>query len=256
MRVSRQKRCQGEPSDTSKRAEMLRALRAQLEQEYQKAVDHMTKYYSRKRKPMAFAPGDKALLSTRNFRTLRPSKKLGDQWCGPFEVLEPICTHAYRSSCFTAGLEDSPSTSCLRGSFDRTTGGTRGGASPRSLTLFREYTSRFTLQPSYPMSLTGILQSSESYDSTPSYLANSLRASDIIPLIRSSAAPGSRRGAVGPRVAAEEEGVQEDFEISESRKGGKEEGEKEEGEKETGERRGRCDEGAARPTVAGAARGR
>jgi hypothetical protein len=56
----------------------------------------MSKYYDSKRKNMAYSVGDKVLLATRHIRTLRVSKKLADQFIGPFKVLERIGHNAYR----------------------------------------------------------------------------------------------------------------------------------------------------------------
>ncbi|KAL1954937.1 hypothetical protein VTO42DRAFT_437 [Malbranchea cinnamomea] len=80
----------------SLRVEMLHAMRQKLTERYEKSVEHMAKFYDRKRKPLTFAPWDKVLLSTKNLRSMRPSKKLENRWYGPFEVEETVRTHAYR----------------------------------------------------------------------------------------------------------------------------------------------------------------
>lgn len=80
----------------SRRAKMLHAMRRVLTERYERSMEHMAKFYDRKRKPHTFAPGDKVLLSTRNLRTTRPSKKLDNRGYGPFEVEETVGTHAYR----------------------------------------------------------------------------------------------------------------------------------------------------------------
>ena len=43
-----------------------------------------------------YDPGDMVWLSSRNFRTERPSRKLDHKFTGPYEILEAIGTHAYR----------------------------------------------------------------------------------------------------------------------------------------------------------------
>jgi hypothetical protein len=43
-----------------------------------------------------FQPGDKVWLFTRNLKTRRPFKKLDWKNIGPFEIIEPIETRAYR----------------------------------------------------------------------------------------------------------------------------------------------------------------
>ena len=42
---------------------------------------------------MQFAMGDMVMLSTRNLRQLRPSKKLADRFLGPFEVVGIVGEH-------------------------------------------------------------------------------------------------------------------------------------------------------------------
>lgn len=43
-----------------------------------------------------YSSGDKVLLSTTHLKSSRPTKKLGEKWAGPFEVIEMIGTHAVR----------------------------------------------------------------------------------------------------------------------------------------------------------------
>jgi RNase H-like domain found in reverse transcriptase/Reverse transcriptase (RNA-dependent DNA polymerase)/Integrase zinc binding domain/Integrase core domain len=47
------------------------------------------------RRPPDWEVGDKVYLSTKNLKTLRPSRKLADKWQGPFEVLEKV-GYSYR----------------------------------------------------------------------------------------------------------------------------------------------------------------
>lgn len=56
----------------------------------------MAKHYDKKRSEMHFDVGERVLLAAKNIRTLRASKKLADQFIGPFEVLERIGENAYR----------------------------------------------------------------------------------------------------------------------------------------------------------------
>ncbi|KAL1952653.1 hypothetical protein VTO42DRAFT_4570 [Malbranchea cinnamomea] len=86
----------GEAPVASRRAEILHAMRQKLTERYEKSVEHMAKFYDRKRKLLTFAPGDEVLLSTKNLRSIRPSKKLENRWYGPFEVEETVGTYAYR----------------------------------------------------------------------------------------------------------------------------------------------------------------
>ncbi|SPO42302.1 uncharacterized protein PSFLO_07785 [Pseudozyma flocculosa] len=52
--------------------------------------------YNNKHQDQQFQPGDLVWVSNRNWKTHRPSKKLGNSTSGPFEVLERIGRVAYR----------------------------------------------------------------------------------------------------------------------------------------------------------------
>jgi hypothetical protein len=62
------------------------------ERQMAKAAEH----YDKKRKEMFFNVGDQVMLSSKNIRMLRASKKLADQNLGPFTILERIGKNAYR----------------------------------------------------------------------------------------------------------------------------------------------------------------
>lgn len=53
------------------------------------------KYYNKKRTEMHFEIGQKVLLAAKHIRTARSSKKLADQFLGPFEILERHGKNAY-----------------------------------------------------------------------------------------------------------------------------------------------------------------
>jgi hypothetical protein len=55
----------------------------------------MIKSADKKRKEVAYNPGDLVFLSSRNTKTTRPSKKLDDKILGPFKVLKAVGT-SYR----------------------------------------------------------------------------------------------------------------------------------------------------------------
>ncbi|MBW0507442.1 hypothetical protein O181_047157 [Austropuccinia psidii MF-1] len=42
-----------------------------------------------------FNPGDKVWLSCKNMKSTRPTKKLYEQWLGPFTILKKVTTHSY-----------------------------------------------------------------------------------------------------------------------------------------------------------------
>jgi len=78
------------------RVRTLDDIRRSLEENLQKAVDSQAKYYDRKHKSITFAVGDKVLLSTKNLKTWRPSKKLDNKYEGPFSIVEAVGKQAYR----------------------------------------------------------------------------------------------------------------------------------------------------------------
>jgi hypothetical protein len=78
------------------RIERLHQAREELETRWETAKAQQAKYYNKRHSPMTFNIGDLVLLSTKNLRQRRPSKKLSHRFIGPFRVLEPIGTQAYR----------------------------------------------------------------------------------------------------------------------------------------------------------------
>ena len=44
---------------------------------------------------MRFCVGDKVMLSAKNIKQARPSRKLSDKYLGPFDILEPVRTQVY-----------------------------------------------------------------------------------------------------------------------------------------------------------------
>ena len=44
---------------------------------------------------MRFCVRDKVMLSAKNIKQARPSRKLSDKYLGPFDILEPVRTQAY-----------------------------------------------------------------------------------------------------------------------------------------------------------------
>lgn len=78
------------------RVQELQYIRHLLEMSLRKALDSQEKYYNQKHQPMSFAVGDKVLLSTKNLRTWRPSKKLDERYIGPFDIVDVIGKQAYK----------------------------------------------------------------------------------------------------------------------------------------------------------------
>ena len=56
----------------------------------QKAQERQKKQADKRRRETDFAEGDMVWVSTRNWKTERPSRKLGHQMAGPYRILEKI----------------------------------------------------------------------------------------------------------------------------------------------------------------------
>ena len=77
------------------RAQLLVHMRTELEARWREAVKTQAEYADRKMKPRRYAVGDMVMLSGKNIRTNRPSKKLDNKFYGPFKVLAVVGTQAY-----------------------------------------------------------------------------------------------------------------------------------------------------------------
>ena len=56
----------------------------------------MAKYYNRKHTDKSYKIGDKVMLTLKNIRLRKSSRKLTDKYLKPFKVLEPIGKAAYK----------------------------------------------------------------------------------------------------------------------------------------------------------------
>jgi hypothetical protein len=71
-------------------------MRKALEVRWRKTVEAQSKYYNKKRVSMVYAVNDLVMLSAKNIKTKRPSKKLDLKFYGPYRIVEAVSTHAYR----------------------------------------------------------------------------------------------------------------------------------------------------------------
>lgn len=60
-----------------------------------KSQERYTNQANKHRRPIDFGVGDKVWITTRHWKTDRPSRKLGNQMEGPFEILERV-GHSFR----------------------------------------------------------------------------------------------------------------------------------------------------------------
>ena len=75
----------------------LQEIHENIKSEIFLAQQQQEKYYNQHRKPTPdYNINDFVFLSTKNIKTLRPSKKLDHRFIGPYKVLEKIGSHAYR----------------------------------------------------------------------------------------------------------------------------------------------------------------
>ena len=84
------------------RVKKLHELREHLAKRWQDVMEASAKYYNKSHKPITFNKGDLVMLSTKNLKQKRPSKKLSHKYIGPFRVEEPVGTQAYRLTLPTA----------------------------------------------------------------------------------------------------------------------------------------------------------
>ncbi|KAH0829924.1 hypothetical protein FOPE_10756 [Fonsecaea pedrosoi] len=77
------------------RARMLFESLAAAEEAREEAEKRMLEHYDKKRAERSFAIGDFVLVSSKHIRLARASKKLADQFIGPFEVMDKHGLNAY-----------------------------------------------------------------------------------------------------------------------------------------------------------------
>ncbi|MBW0511064.1 hypothetical protein O181_050779 [Austropuccinia psidii MF-1] len=74
----------------------IQSVQKVVKEELESAIRRCKKYAHRSRTiPPDFQPGDKVLLSSKNIKTTRPTKKHSKRWLCLFEVLKKAGSHAY-----------------------------------------------------------------------------------------------------------------------------------------------------------------
>jgi hypothetical protein len=62
-----------------------------------KSKEDMARYYNQRRTPAPkFAVGEKVFLDASDISTTRPTKKFAHRYLGPFPIVRPVGSHAYR----------------------------------------------------------------------------------------------------------------------------------------------------------------
>jgi hypothetical protein len=85
-----------EAPSAKERIEDLLNERKHLEERLRKAIEYQAKPYNAKHTPKHFAMGDYVLLSSKNIKMNRPSKKLDHRFLGPFQIIKIIGKQAYK----------------------------------------------------------------------------------------------------------------------------------------------------------------
>ena len=78
------------------RANNIVKIRQELERTWRKTKEIQTNWYNKNHKPRSFKVKDSVLLSSKNIKTIRTSKKLDHRFLGPFEIEKCIGDQAYR----------------------------------------------------------------------------------------------------------------------------------------------------------------
>lgn len=93
---------EGEVPAAKDRVDHLLCLRQTLEDRWRSVQEQATKFYDKKHTPMKFQVGQLVMLSTKNLKLRRPSKKMSPKYAGPFRIKDVIGQQAYRLSLPTA----------------------------------------------------------------------------------------------------------------------------------------------------------
>src|SRR5579862_7939740 len=87
---------EGEAPAARRRAAAINAEREKLKERLRQAVEYQAKWYNKSHTPKHYQVGDRVLLSSKNLRLSRPSKKLDFRFLGPFQITEALGKQAYR----------------------------------------------------------------------------------------------------------------------------------------------------------------
>jgi hypothetical protein len=77
-------------------AERLRNITGKAKEALTQAKEYQAVYYNKKHQPQLYAVGDLVLLSSKNLKSKRPSKKLDAKYVGPFPITDIIGSQAYK----------------------------------------------------------------------------------------------------------------------------------------------------------------
>ncbi|MBW0572772.1 hypothetical protein O181_112487 [Austropuccinia psidii MF-1] len=73
----------------------IQSVQQDVKRELKASINRFKRYADKRRaSPPDFNPGDMVWLSSKNFKSTRPTKKLSERWLGPFPILKKVSTHA------------------------------------------------------------------------------------------------------------------------------------------------------------------
>lgn len=87
---------EGESQSAREKAERLERAVEEAKELWIKTQESMTKFYNRKHIGRSYAVGDDVMLSSKNIRMQKASKKLADKFLGPFKVISILGKNAYK----------------------------------------------------------------------------------------------------------------------------------------------------------------
>ncbi|MBW0502359.1 hypothetical protein O181_042074 [Austropuccinia psidii MF-1] len=74
----------------------IQSVQKDFKRELEVAINQFKRYADKSRaSPPVFNAGDMVWLSSKNIKSVRPTKKLSERWLDPFPILKKVSTHAY-----------------------------------------------------------------------------------------------------------------------------------------------------------------
>ncbi|MBW0506283.1 hypothetical protein O181_045998 [Austropuccinia psidii MF-1] len=74
----------------------IQSVQLYIKRELKVAINRFNSYADKSRASAPFFnPGDMVWLSSKNIKSIRPTKKLSEGWLGPFPILMKVSTHSY-----------------------------------------------------------------------------------------------------------------------------------------------------------------
>jgi hypothetical protein len=89
--------CPSKLEAVNKFANQMKSMLDEARAALAKSKDDMARYYNQRRTPAPkFVAGKKVFLDASDIHTMRPTKKFAHRFLGPYPVIRPVGSHAYR----------------------------------------------------------------------------------------------------------------------------------------------------------------